>query len=177
MNTLYEKWQKTEFEYLKTYSGLRGPKFDALKQDVAEKVMHLKDRLANARYMDQPKINKEILTLQNQVNEHISRVIEKNGGLHKSTVQISRLDKSDPFINTINALVSEEIEMEVASRCIPIFRDAIAFYGKHEDLKSIWHICFECAEIRDENEILLKTDYRIFDKLSNLLKSVGHEIA
>jgi hypothetical protein len=60
--------------------------------------------------------------------------------------------------------------------CPPIFRDAIVFYSKENEIKGILQMCFSCSWIKNEDEEDFEVDHKIFPKLMNQLIKVGHKI-
>ena len=176
MKNLNKYWQEINFDYLKTYSGLRGEKLEVLEQEIEEKVNQLKEDLKTARFMQKPKINKKIRDFKNEVDLYNSRIVDKNEVFHKTTIEITRKEKSAIFVKNLGAILNEECEIDVVAACLPVFRDAIVFYSNKDEIRGILQICFGCAAIKNENEERIIADYKSFDKLANLLKEVGHPI-
>lgn len=165
-----------KFEYLKTFSGLRGAQFEQLKVATIQRIQALEGQLATARFMQQAKIKKEIHLLQAQVDEHNSKLIDQAGVVHQSAITITQRGKSDDFVISLMNILDRPPVEEVATLCIPVFRDAIVFYADNDHLASILHICFECATIENENGVQLSADLSTFVELEALLKKAGHQI-
>ena len=176
MTELREYWKSLNFEYLKTYSGLRGEKFEKFKEENEIKIKQLKEELKTARFMQQPRINAKIQELQNETNLHNSRIIDKNEILHPSTIEVSKLNRNSSFANSLDRILNQKCNMEIATGCIPIFRDTLVFFSAKDEIVGILQICFECASIRNENEETLKVDIDIYPKLKSLLRKIGHQI-
>jgi len=176
MKNLIDYWKKIEFEYLKTYSGLRGETFEWLEKQINQKVIALKEELKTARFMQKSKINHQINSLLDEIDVYNSIIINEKGEFHQSTIEITRKEKPDEFVKKIDSILNLQPNREVASGCPPIFRDAIVFYSKKDEINGILQICFECATIKNEDEESLKTNEQTYSKLADLLKEVGHQI-
>jgi len=173
---LREYWKSLNFEYLKTYSGLRGEKFEKLIEENELKIEQLKEELKTARYMQQPKINAKIQELQNEIYSSNARIIDIHGNLHDSTVEISTKKSTNDFVKILAKTLLQKPKNEFALACAPVFRDAIVFYSDKDKIIGILQICFSCVAIENENKERLRTDLHTFSKLEILLKEVGHPI-
>ena len=176
MKKLTEYIQNLRFAYAISYSGLRGEKFEGLVNKNKAKIQQIEKQIESARFMQIPKLKKEIKILNDEINIHNSRVIKKNGEFHNSAQQIHRFEKGSQELRTIFEILNSKNEAQVAVTCTPVFRDSIVFYSKEDTIIGILQICFSCARITNENEEALNVNYKIFEILKKQLILIGHPI-
>ncbi len=165
------------FTYLKTYSGLQGEKLEELKQTNQQKNAKLERQLNSARYMERPKIQNEIKTLEAQTNLPNALIIDNQGQLHPTTTEIATIKIGDSLWSELEAILSEAGKTDLAAACIPVFRDAIAFYTTANQPDSIIYICFQCLFLKNEQGAFLEADSKTYQKLKQFLIKSGHTIA
>ena len=176
MKNLSKYIKSLNFEYAISYSGLRGEKFTKLEEESKKKIGGIEKEIESARFMEKPKPNKEIKDLEKEVNIYNSRIATNRGEIHKSTSQIHKFEKDDKEIKEILEILNSKFEEQHFWMCPPIFRDAIVFYSKEEEIKGILQMCFSCSWIKNENEEDFKVDHKIFPRLINQLIKLGHKI-
>ena len=176
MTELCDYWKEVDFHYLKTFSGLRGKKNQQFIIQTQKKISELKNELDSARFMRQGQIQKQIERLEYEINGLNSFLVGTDGSLHQTTELIIEKKQKDPFIEKLDLLFSKKCENPFATLCVPIFRDAIVFYSKTNEIIGILHLCFECGKIKDENRNSLEVDFNIFEELELLFKGIGHPI-
>ena len=176
MKNLSKYIKSLDFEYAISYSGLSGEKFIKLKKESKKKISRIEKEIESARFMEKPKLNKQIKDLEKEVNIYNSRIVTKRGEIHKSTSQIHKFEKDDKEIKEIFEILNSNLEEQYFSMCPPIFRDAIVFYSKEEEIKGILQMCFTCSRIKNENEEDFEVDHKIFPRLKNQLIKLGHKI-
>lgn len=176
MKNLSKYIKSLNFEYAISYSGLRGEKFIKLEEESKKKISRIEKEIESAKFMEKPKLNKEIKGLKKEINIYNSRIVTKRGEIHKSTSQIHKFEKDDKEIKEIFEILNSKFEEQYVGMCTPIFRDAIVFYSKEEEIKGILQMCFSCSWIKNENEEDFEVDHKIFPKLMNQLIKLGHKI-
>lgn len=171
------KYLKTlNFEYAISYSGLRGEIFERLEIRNRQKIKDIKKEIESARFMQIPKLREKIKDLDSEINIYNSRIIKKDKKLHDSTIQIRRFEQKDKDLKEIIEILNTEYTEQHAWMCPPIYRDAIVFYSKENEIIGILQICFSCRSIKNENEESVEVDYKIFEKLKSKLIQIGHQI-
>ena len=176
MINLSEYIQSLNFEYAISYSGLRGERFSIPDVRNKEKIKGIEKEIESARFMEKSKLNKKIEELEQEINIYNSRIITNKGDLHKSTLRIHKFEKGDKEIKEIFEILNSKFEEQHFWMCPPIFRDAIVFYSKENEIKGILQMCFSCRWIKNEKEEDFEVDYKIFPRLMNQLIKLGHEI-
>lgn len=176
MKNLSKYIKRLNFEYAISYSGLRGENFINLEEETQKRIIIIEQEIESARFMDKPKLNKEIKDLEKEVDIYNSRIVTKKGEFHQSTSRIHKFEKGDKEINEIFEILNSKFEEQHFRMCPPIFRDAIVFYSKEDAINGILQLCFSCSWIKDENEEDFQVDHKIFPKLMNQLIKLGHKI-
>lgn len=176
MKTLSSFWNDLEFDYLKTYSGFRGELKTRFIRENLERIDKLKEKLPSARYMESIRINAQIHQTEEFLNFNNSVIINSNGRLHPTAIEISRYERESDFVIKLYYALTISNGVFAAGACPPIFRDVIVFFSKTGEIQSILNICFECAALKNEKGENLEVDWVIFKSLSTLLKEIGHPI-
>jgi len=176
MKNLSNYIQSLNFEYAISYSGLRGEKFRNLEIEKKEDIKKIEKRIESARFMQKPKLSKNIEDLKREINLYNSRVINKNGELHQSSEIVYKFQKDDKELKSIFGILNSKFKEQVAAACPPIFRDSIVFYSEKDKIVGILQMCFSCWRIKNENEEDLKVDYKIYPILKEKLIQIGHRI-
>ena len=176
MKNLTDYVNNLNFDYAISYSGLRGEKFKALEQENKNKIKRLETEIESARFMQKPKLKAKIAALESELDIYNSRVINREKELHKSTIPVHRFRSNDRDIHDIFEMLKTPYQEHHAWMCPPIFRDAIVFYSKEDEVKGILQICFGCQWIKNEKEEDFNVDHTIYPKLKEKLVRLGHQI-
>lgn len=176
MTQLSNYIKSLNFEYAISYSGLRGEKFTILESENRKEIITIEKEIEVARFMERARLNKKIEKLKNELNVYNARIITKNKEFHRSVEQIHKFEKNDKEILKILNILSSKFDEQHVWMCPPIFRDAIVFYSKENEIVGILQICFSCNWIKNEDEEDFEVDHKIFPKLMNQLIKLGHKI-
>jgi hypothetical protein len=158
-------WERQDFHYLLTYSFNRGVKLAALLE-------HTKQALRTARFMQQPKLQRQLesLTRGNYL------LTEGLSAVHSTATQIAQLSRDSVEAQRIASAFGSSTDPLFYSGCGPVYRDALAFYGPQYELLSVLNICFECQYMKTEAGILVEADDATYSLLRQLLEQLGHPI-
>lgn len=176
MERLEKYLNSLDFEYVITYSGLRGEKFEHLEIENKKEIQKLEKEIESARFIQKPKLNKKVKALKTEIDLYESRLIDTNGIKHKSTESIKKIESNDLILNEIFKLLKRKIEGQTFVMCMPIYRDSIVFYNASNSIIGILHICFGCYSIIDENENSFDYDSSVIPELREFFLKFGHEI-
>lgn len=176
MENLSNYIQRLNFEYAISYSGLRGENFINLEKENREEIKKIEKELESARFMQIPKLNKKIEALKTEINPYNSRVINKNGELHKSAKIIRKFEKGSEELKSILNILKSNFDEQVFAMCSPVLRDSIVFYSKEDEIVGILQMCFSCWWMKNENEEDFEVDQKIFPLLKEKLIQLGHQI-
>ena len=176
MKKLSEFWKNIEFDYFKTYSGLRGSKYHFFKEVLNTQLKELKDRMPTARFMEQSKIQKQIKNIKDDLELYNSWIIKMDGTLHPTTEDKSTIYKEDSMADRLGAIFNIKAENPGLPRCPSIYRDAIVFYSAKNEIIEIIFICFECATVIDSQLVFYEFDENIYVPIKEYLFELGHNI-
>lgn len=89
------------FEYAISYSGLRGEKFLSLEIENKKEIERIEKEIESTRFMQKTRLKNRIEYLEAEINTYNSRIINKDGKLHKSTESVRKFEKSSEEIKSI----------------------------------------------------------------------------
>lgn len=176
MKKLTEFIQNLNFEYSISYSGLRGEKFLSLEIENKKEIEQIEKEIESARFMQKTRLKNRIEYLETEINAYNSRIINKDGKLHKSTEIVRKFEKSSEDIKSIFKILNFKFEEQAFTMCPLIRRDSIAFYSNEDKIVGILQMCFSCWWIKNENEEDFEVDHKIFPVFKEKLIELGHQI-
>ncbi len=176
MRRLKEYLDGLDYAYIKTYVGLRGQEFEILKEENKEKIIKLKKELRERKYKDEWVIKSKIRLLEDEIDDFTTRIIDKTGNLHKLTKELGEHQKNSYFDNQLLRILEREKTEDYVTACVPIYRDAIVFYSRQDEIEGILYICFGCARTKTEDNEPLLVAIEVYDELKELLNETGHRI-
>lgn len=168
--------KELSFDYAISYSGLRGIAFENLEFENKTRIKEIEEEMKTARFMEKSKLAEKTNSLLDEIDISNSRIVTINGKLHKSTRQIQKFDKESLEMKEILKILRSKFKQQVYAICTPIFRDAIVFYSKENEIVGVLHICFGCLWMKNENEEDIEIDTRLFFRLKNQFIKMGHQI-
>jgi len=158
------------FAYFKTYSFQRTGDYE-IYAALCDKKANTDGRLSNE---DNALFNQ----LQKSVGHELysTRILSHDGKLHYSAEQIAHFMAGSRPSERLIEIMQTPIEQEMLWLCAPAYRDAILFYNDENELVSGINICFQCDQIESIDRQKIKTDYKTFKYLKQLLLELGHKI-
>jgi hypothetical protein len=163
---LSDFWARQRFSHLVTYSFQRGPELIALKEQLLQE-------LATARYMRHAAIQQQL----DKLAQHSLTLTEGLGPVHSTAVAVARLAADSIEVQQLAHALPRATEQEWYAGCPPIYRDALAFYNKANELVSVLNICFQCRFMRTDRLKAVGADRTTYDFLRTFLIQLGHPIA
>ncbi len=165
-----------EYEYIETYSLLRGEKNDQFYENVKKEIKELEILIKEPKFG----WNKQIEKLA-ELNKYVIKtqyIFDNNYSFHptaerKSTIK--RNDSENLLLQTI-LFVEEDLTDDFETSCIPTYRDALVFFDNNNKMISSLNICFECKRMTNDKEELIQAHNKKYNYLSNFLKGQGHNI-
>jgi hypothetical protein len=161
------------FEYIETYSFQRGEIFEDQK-----KKNHALFQKLNTR-----KIKKNDLTAgqDKQLEEllHLGNtqfLISSNGGFHTSSNKINTFQKEDPLTEKLKNILRIESVNIPSWLCAPIYRDAIVFYNKKNEIVATLNICLSCQHMATKTFEEINGDSKTYGLLKIFFIEMGHEV-
>jgi hypothetical protein len=158
-------WELQQFSYLETYSFNGGPKRMALIQQV-------KEDLRTVRYMQQPALRQLLERLERGLDT-LTRGLED---FHPTASGVETVNRNSVLGEELSAIFHLEGKQEWYSGCVPIYRDALAFYDEQSKLLRVLNICFECYDMRADDGTHVEASEMVYQALREYLKQLGHPI-
>lgn len=166
--TTTEYINQLAFDYFKTYSFHRKGIYELLNT-------LNKKRLAGIALTKEEA--ETCSTLRKTIaNSDTTGIFTESGTLNATAEKIAVITKEKASFSSLIEILRTEIEEEVLWVCAPVYRDAILFYSKNNELVNGIHICFECDRIESIHGEHIATDFKTFKYLKQLLLQLGHPI-
>jgi hypothetical protein len=176
MKNLKEHIEKIEFDYVVSYSGLRGERLDSARKEIKMRRREIEEEIKTANFKEKTILREKLSSLQGLTNLYNSRTINESGELHLTSIEIAKLNRDDKRLSRILEILSENCDVPDYMRCPPIYRDSIVFYDNQHSIKGILHFCFECCAIADKHNNQFDTNGQILFSLQSELEKIGHPI-
>jgi hypothetical protein len=155
--------KKLDFEYIETFSLLREVETKNYVDNLQAKAKTVQDETERRKLLD--------LTIRGT-----KKLLIETGTPHPTAQRTNIFRKSDPRTDEFLSILSEEYTQQYSFMCWPVFREMIVFYDKSNQIVSLLSICLSCDQIEDGDSNRIKTDFKVFDKLRNYFKDIGHNI-
>ncbi len=140
-----QQWRKTfRYDSFTTYSVYREPELTVFLEQQSKKIRLLEEQLKNARYMKQAGLS-EAIKLEERRKGHIAIPIrDADGGLHPTAVRFAEEKADSDKGRELEVILNNNLEVDVASGCIPVYRDGIIFHDHASGESKVLSICLEC---------------------------------
>ncbi|MEH1006895.1 MULTISPECIES: hypothetical protein [unclassified Winogradskyella] len=162
--------ENIDFEYFETYSLQRGEKFEG-------KIKSLESEFANIKSKNGGnKTQKNRLSELNELLNFTQVIINEKGQFHFSAEKINRIEKTDSKSKRLIEILKTEIKDIPNWMCAPIYRDAILFYDKNENLVQQLNICLSCEYMETELFNHINADFKTYELMREFLIEIGHKI-
>jgi len=159
-----------DFAYLETYSLQRGQEFDDELKSLESEFDNLNSRT------DLNKVEKNRLKQIDELINYVQFVIDKNGKLHFSASKTNRFEKTESKSKLLIEILKTEAKIIADWMCAPIYRDAILFFDKNDDLINVLNICFSCERMATKMYNQIEADEKTYKLLRDFFSNIGHEI-
>jgi hypothetical protein len=171
-------WELQQFSYLETYSFNRGPKLAALHAATTAAVEQTRQEIQTAPYRDQRKLAYRLRTLQGEITHSITgKLLTDKGAVFDVTAdKIALVRQASATAQRLATILEQPATQVVHFMCLPIYRDALAFYNEQGHLMRVLNICFECLAMRTDNGVMVQADLATYEELGKLLYELGHPI-
>lgn len=168
MSTSTEYISSFDFDYFRTYSFQRTQPYQELST--------LHEWRSNGIILTKEQRNRYDTLHQLLANRYAETILDEDKNLNRTAVLVCEIHKTDERFATLINDLKTPIEEEILYMCAPIYRDAILFYNSGNELVEGINICFECDRIESIHKAHIKTDFKTFKYLKQLLLRSGHEI-
>ena len=176
--TASQFWQLQQFSYLETYSFNRGPKLAALHAATTAAIDQTRLALQTAPFRDQRKLYHQLRALQGKIDHLILEkpLTDKSGAFDATADKIALVRQASAPAQRLRAVFEQPANQVAHFMCLPIYRDALAFYDEQGRLLGVLNICLECLAMRTETGLRLTADVAAYEALQLLLSELGHPI-
>jgi len=162
-----------DFDYLETYSFQRGSDY--------EKIIQNKEELYH-QFINRSKL--KILSFEenqemNFLSSHLDStqfLFDKNNALHFSAEKIKKFFRNENESKELIKIFKTKTKKIPSWMCAPVYRDAIVFYDRENQITEVLNICFSCEFIQNSSHDFMDTDESVYESLKKLLLSIGHQI-
>lgn len=165
-------WNSLEFTYWTTYSFNRGERLAVVQWQLKRQQQQLQTGGLKERIL----LQKQTPALEEAANVYQARLLDKTGQLNPTANAIQTVPVGASESILLQRILTASYEEGPQLGCIPIYRDAIAFYNHGQKPVNVLHICFQCMQLEGTNRERLSTQIGIFGPLRDLLTKLGHEI-
>jgi hypothetical protein len=171
-------WELQQFSYIETYSFNRGPKLAALHAATTAAIEQTRLAMATAPFRDQRKLGYQLRTLQGEIAHLLTEkpLTDKQGAFEATAERIALVRQDSAAALRLRAIFEKPAKQVVHFMCLPIYRDALAFYNAQGQLLRVLNSCFECLAMRTESGVTVEADVVAYEELQQLLRELGHPI-
>lgn len=169
-------WTNLDFEYIRTYSGLRSEDFLNRVTESRDKIKSLNRLKSKLTQNSKLEVDQEILRLEEMVHGSVLYSSNEKVSFHSSTTLVAEFDTKENIWNDLNGILTIPFVEQALWMCAPVYRDAIVFYSSSHDIRGVLQICFGCEDVINERNNQMEVDDRIFPKLKELMIGWGHTI-
>lgn len=176
--TIAEFWNAQQFSYIATYSFNRSANLMALYEAIGSVKKKLEQSILSSDFTQQFKLKRQLAELerQAQTSPHAKRLINQQLVIDSNANRIALIKQESLEVSRLIALAgTAPSEADYAAGCIPVYRDALVFYNKQDQLLQVLHICFECLHMEADNQEV-KANTVVYELLREFLVQLGHPI-
>jgi hypothetical protein len=162
------------FDYVEMYSFQRGTEFEKsnkTSQQEYEKLKIRKEKRNDLTILEE----KRFFELQ-QLLGVTQYLVNDKGQFHPSSTKTNTFKATDPQINILKNILRTEIKDVPSWMCAPIYRDAIVFYDKLNQIISTLNICLSCEYMETKMFSRINGDNKTYDLLRHFFIELGHKI-
>jgi len=150
----------------------------ALRVAISRATEELAQAVLSADFTQQFKLKRQLAELerQAQTSPHAKRLINQQRVIDSNANRIALIEHESLEVSRLIALAgTAPSEADYAAGCIPVYRDALVFYNKQDQVLQVLHICFECLHMEADNQEV-KANTVVYELLREFLVQLGHPI-
>ncbi len=162
------------FDNVETYSFQRGTQFEEfnkLNRPEYEKLKFRKDKRNDLTVLEE----KQFMEL-NDLYGFTQYLINDKGRFHPSSTKTHTFKSTDPQIDRLKNILRTEIKDIPSWMCAPMYRDAIVFYDKSNQIVSTLNVCLTCEYMETKMFSHINGDNKTYDLLRQYFIDLGHNI-
>jgi len=165
-----------QFEYVTTYSLLRGLKWERALTAIRQEIAANRKLLLTAKAKQLLEVRQRLKLLHQGNNLEQARLTEGREAYNITATPIAMLQRQTADVNKLMAILETPLESHSYWMCGPVFRDALAFYDEKHQLMTVLNICFGCEQIQNESGVEIQADTTVYTALHQWFTALGHEI-
>ncbi|GAB2787802.1 hypothetical protein HNQ93_002681 [Hymenobacter luteus] len=169
-------WRSLKFDYLTTYSLLRGPKWQHLLAAMRQEKDTSRRALLTATPAELPELRERLRRIERQNDLQTRLTTNANRAYHITATPTATLNRGSLEVEELGRILQTPCQDLRYMMCAPVFRDALAFYNAEHELVGVLNICFGCNVMQTESGQDVEADYRVYEQLRKWFQRLGHQI-
>jgi hypothetical protein len=160
------------FDYIETYSLLRGAEYEENEQRLRDEYDQLRVK-KNTNTLTSGE-EERFYALQDQlVRQHY--LINASGQFHFSSKKTNTFSGNDPIVERLKQILNTEVREMPRFLCEAIYRDAVVFYNNKQEIVSVLNVCLGCNHMAGKSGPI-SADYETYDLLKRFFLDMGHDV-
>lgn len=175
MNTL-EYWRGLRFDYIITYSLLRGPKWEHLVEAMRQEKDISRRALLTATPAELPELRARLKRIERKNDLETLLTTAGNQAYNITATPTATLNRDSTEVEELGRILQMPCQNLLYFMCAPVFRDALAFYNAKHELAGVLNICFGCNVMQTESGQDVEADYHVYGQLREWFQQFVHQI-
>lgn len=175
--TTTDYWNGLQFDYLTTYSLLRGPKWMQLQAAIRQQIQESRKLLLTAQGSKLLEVRRRLEALHQKNN--LDGGMLTNGlieAYHLTASPVATMSCQSAEAQELAAILTQPLQSQNYLMCSPIFRDAVAFYNAKHQLVAILNVCLGCEQLYNEAGTEIEADTTVYPALRQWFEGLGHKV-
>ena len=162
------------FTRVETYSLQRGEEFEEEIKLQSREYQRLKVRKEKRNNLTHDE--DERFSFLNSLLGGTQYLINEKGEFHPSSKKLNSFQSGDLWIAKLKTVLQTEIIEIPQWMCAPVYRDAIVFYDKNDEIVSVLNICLRCQYMETQKFNHISVDSKAYLLLKEFFKDIGHSV-
>lgn len=162
------------FDYIETYSFQRGAEFE--ENTRLSKIEYDKLKSRKEKSNDLTSAQEQRFAELHPLLGSTQYLLRDDGQFHPSSIKTNTFKSDDPAIDRIESILLTEVVDLPQWLCAPIYRDAIVFRDKNNEIVSVLNICLSCQYMETTMFNHINGDYKTYDLLKRFFIDIGHNV-
>lgn len=160
------------FDYIETYLLQRGEEFEETQKRNQQQYETLYNRK-----------NKKGLTIEEEKHfdylpslRNTPYLINEDENIHWSAQKTNTFSSGNPIIEKLKNILLVEGKNIPMWLCAPIYRDAIVFYRKENNILTTLNVCLSCEYMETSLFNHINADEKVYELLRGFFIEIGHKV-
>ncbi|SHF26755.1 hypothetical protein [Pedobacter caeni] len=163
-----------EFDYIETYSLLRGLEYETQLKSIQKEYNLLEVRLKKRNNLSESELKRHT-ELNGQV-AGLQYLLNPQGQFHFSSIKTHTFKTGSAEVARLTTILKTEIKEVPFWMCSPIYRDAIVFYNSSHEIVSVLNVCLSCNRLHTLQTGQIDADDHCYHLLKQFFTEIGHEV-